>query len=452
MEQRMKICHSRRGVALVTVLFITGIGLLFGAGALLIFRYQCQLRVDRQHEISKMYSVRSALNYIRTNTTTIDAEFPYYAHERRFGVVIKPAAQIFPLQGVVFDNPVGEHFLIEKQNNSFPSLSGGEYCDYEYGAEGVTNLQIKIESYRNDWCLSFGRPDTTNVVKRWVNIGMRDTGGWLEEEYGRRYFFTLSDFGSSSSTTDVIRLCIVRNVTNNFDQAGNEVEKGHRRGWPLSRENYERAIVFQIRPRAGNSVNNAEMTVCEYWREFGVTYTTNLMRVTSFPTRYRMGMQLADDTVSLFYIDNNGNVSIQAPGYTFSDSVKLSRSTYQYFKDGIVTNETGVHAPELRAVFEVESPKGDYVYDKSDYITKFRVTPAYQYDVSIVRPDLVYKNPVTGIFSYDLVTNLATVAQKTGSFTPLGTSYSLLTYDTHGTENKGFRKDEREAARRQQGQ
>ena len=69
MEQGMTRYPCHRGFMLVTVLVITAIGLLFGAGALLLFRYQCQLRIDRQHELEKVYAVRSALNYIKGNST-----------------------------------------------------------------------------------------------------------------------------------------------------------------------------------------------------------------------------------------------------------------------------------------------------------------------------------------------------------------------------------------------
>ena len=59
---------------LVTVLIVTMVGLLFGAGALLLFKFQCQLRIDRQHELEKVYAVRSALNYIKKAASGIPEE------------------------------------------------------------------------------------------------------------------------------------------------------------------------------------------------------------------------------------------------------------------------------------------------------------------------------------------------------------------------------------------
>ncbi len=98
-----------------------------------------------------------------------------------------------------------------------------------------------------------------------------------------------------------------------------------------------------------------------------------------------------------------------------------------------------LYAPEMRAVFEVEaaSDRRGSAIDASqmDFLTKFRVMPAYQYDVFLEHPR--GSEP-----------KLATVAQKIGEWDRNGGKSSLLTYDTHGTEHKGFRQDEREAQRK----
>ena len=91
-------------------------------------------------------------------------------------------------------------------------------------------------------------------------------------------------------------------------------------------------------------------------------------------------------------------------------------------------------APALRAVFEFgatsDARKGDSLDSSNyDYLTNFRVTPAYQYDIFIEHPKDVLR--------------LATVTQRVGEDSRYGENYTMLTYDTHGTENKGFRKDEK---------
>ena len=432
---------------LVTVLIVTAVGLLFGAGALLLFRFQCQQRIDRQHELEKVYAVRSVLNYTRTNTKEIPDEGRPFRYEtgsgRNLGLLVKPVARLFP-------NASNEcHFVMER--GDFEALAGqyNSRPDYEYGAVGVTNLLMGTGSKDGTTGLVFNDLTATNGVKWWVNVGMRDTGGWLQEDYGRRYFFWPRNYVDGSvKTKDLMRLCLIRNVTNE----NNEV--GCRHGWPLSQEG-ERALVFEIRPMAGANTSgiNAEMSFSEFVYSGGTIMTTRLLCVDA-PSLCNMGLQLAGNKACVFYIgneqQNDEHVSLTSRGYTFSESVDLSPATYRYFAEaqvvggreygGIFTNAYGmVRAPELRAVFEVEAAsdsRGEGVtldVSNSDFLTQFRVTPAYQYDIYLEHPAAV--------------TNRATVAQKIGQYARTGRDYTMLTYDTHGTEHKGFRRDEREQER-----
>ena len=159
-----------------------------------------------------------------------------------------------------------------------------------------------------------------------------------------------------------------------------------------------------------------------------------------------MGIQLAGNKVSLFYINKAGESSLSSPlsrGYVFSDIAQLTEPTYNYFAEGCVTDADGriTQAPDLRAVFEVVavSDARPEASDKSekDFLTWFKVTPAYQYDVLLEHPASK--------------TNLATVAQRIliGKSARGVNKYSVRTYDTHGTEHKGFRRDEMDWAREQ---
>lgn len=438
--------RGKGGFMLVTVLIVTAVGLLFGAGALLLFRFQCQLRIDRQHELEKVYAVRSALNYTRTIREIPDAGRPFRYETgsgRNLGLLVKPVEPLFP-------NVSNEsHFVMER--GDFRVLTGqyNSLPDYEYGAVGVTNLFIDKVDDDGKAGLVFKDLTATNGVKWWVNVGMRDTGSWLQEDYGRRYFFWPLDYvGGNVATKDLMRLCLIRNVTNETNAAG------RRHGWPLSQEG-ERALVFQIRPMAGANVSNAEMTFSEFVYRDGTVTTKQLLYWNNVPSLCNMGLQLAGNKVCVFYIgnaqQNDENVNLASRGYTFSKSVEMTLDTYRYFAEaqtvggkeygGIFTNAYGmVQAPELRAVFEVEAAsdmRGDGVtLDASncDSLTRFRVTPAYQYDIYLEHPAAV--------------TNRATVAQKIGDYDRWGREYTILTYDTHGTEHKGFRRDEREQARK----
>lgn len=437
----MTAFRAHCGFVLITVLVVTAVGLLFGAGALLLFRYQCHLRIDRQHELEKVYAVRSALNYLRTATSISEdgQSFRYQTGSSRdVGVLVKPVAQIFP-------SDLQRHFFMELGHfTGTPSVAGGYVSsrDYEYGAIGVTNMGIASQVYKTKTGLGFSDLTATNGVKWWVNVGMPNTGGWLQEDYGRRYCFDLEDCvgnASSGHTRDLIRLCIIRNVTNESNAVGCQ------HGWPLSKEG-ERALVFESSPRSDN--DNPVMTVSEYAYVGGFVQKRLLVEMKNCQTLYNMGLQLADNMISGFYIYNLGNQNVQ-PGYFFSDVANLTPQTYAYFSSeqviggkmygGIFTNDNGrVQAPELRAVVEVEafsSLRGGALDNSNlDFLTNFRVTPAYQYDIFLEHPRFV--------------TNRATVAQIIGKYNRAKPAYTVVTYDTHGTEHKGFRQDEREAERK----
>lgn len=461
----MTFSRSRGGFMLVTVLIITAVGLLFGAGSLLLFRYQCQLRIDRQHDLEKIYAVRSALNYIGNYSGSMTDEgksFNYHtASDRNLGLLVKPVAPIFPATNNV------RHFVMERGDFVETTGQWDTRLDYEYGAisNGVlfsgASLQINNKNTDNNQGLHFHDLAATSNIKWWVNVGMAGTGGWLQEEYGRRYYFhplkhvVRTEVGA---TNDIMRLCIVRNVTN----YGNAV--GCQLGWPLSKMG-ERALVFEIEPinNALGVTDNAHLRLFEYVYTGGsipVTATC-LHSWTNQPTQCYMGLQIAEDVVTAFHISNAGknpdgaDFDVSSNGYEFLDSMKMSFETYEYFKKeitigaktypGILTNSvTGrVEAPELRAVFEVERSEGSAPNSSvgsssisGDFIKKFLVTPAYQYDVFIEHPKTVVER--------------ATIAQKVLRYDRKTETdpCTVITYDTHGTEHKGFRRDERDFERR----
>lgn len=452
MEPRITtISHRPNGFALVVVLIITAVGLLFGAGALLLFRYQCQLRIDREHELQKLYAVRSALNFIRTSTPSSlggnTVKFSYYTDSgRNLGVIVKPVDPIFPVM-------TNETHLVMESSDSTRNFQprGGEqvsyFPEYEYGSEGMTNMSVSGSYVRDEgtlYGLLFKDAEETNkFAKCWVNIGMSGTGGWLQEEYGRRYSFHPSSFAGQDSTTgDVVRLCIIRNVTNESERARGV---GRVHGWPLSQEG-ERALVFQVQPIKENNDVLAHKAICEFVYTNGEVRTTCLYNWKDGFSQCPMGVQIAGDRISMFYVNLAGmNEDYGDPiwfGFDFQPKppsyVQMTPATYNYFRDGIMTNRYGkVKAPELRAVIEVQTAASARSSSPEDFLTKFKVMPAYQYDVLVEYPPCK--------------TNQATVAQVIGSYDEYGIAHTVLTYDTHGTENKGFRKDEREAERKRNG-
>ena len=441
---------------LVTVLVIAGIGLLFGAGALLLFRYQCQMRIDRQHELEKVYAVRSVLNYARTkdDIPVAGKTFQYHTGSGRdLKLVAKPVEAIFPTNSVA-------HLFMTNKNDT---LSGGfvvpcleQYSierDYEYGAAGVAenydvtgsmtgNIAAENETLKS-YGLAFMDTAETNNVRWWVNIGMPGTGGWQQDNYGRRYWFYRKNYIGSAETGamgDIVRLCLIRNVENALKPPG------QRHGWPLSEG--ERALVLEIRARNVGSSGVTDMRFSEFrWTAGGVV--SENQHVWQFnDTLCYMGIQLAQRNVSVFYISTSGGGDPWTRPYTFlgEDSVEMTKDTYDYFAEGSVVDADGkiTQAPELRAVFEVEAASNlRNGTQRTDFerLTDFKVTPAYQYDIFLEHPASVV--------------NRATVAQRVvaGEYDRKGTSNTIRTYDTHGTDNKGFRKDEKdfEESRRKKG-
>ena len=443
MESKLTSYRCHRGFMLIMVLVVTAVGLLFGAGALLLFRYQCQQRIDRQHELEKVCAVRSALNYIRTAKSEIsESGKPFRCltgSGRNLGVLVKPVPRIFPSDSYKppKEHPRYRHFFMERGDFDVSSTQTGRYeenLDYEYGAIGVTNIVMSntdpSDSAKPQIGLGFTDTVATNGVKWWVNIGMRGTGGWLQEEYGRRYYFYLKHcLGDQGTVTrDRIRFCIIRNVTNELNDAGCQ------HGWPLS--SGEKALVFEV-------VGERAVELYEkHVSNNGTVQVQPILQLNDFDqTLYNIGIQVAGDKILLFYIDNLTGVNDGPPRCVFSSVKSMTPEMRNYFAKGATFDDEGkiVNAPELRVVFEVEaasSLRGGPTQG-ANFLTDLSVTPAYQYDVFLEHPASV--------------TNRATVAQRTGTFSPNKSSYMTLTYDTHGTENKGFRKDEREAERKRNG-
>lgn len=463
----MTIPHSRGGFMLVMVLVITSIGLLFGAGALLMFKFQCYLRIDRQQELEKVYAVRSVLNYMRECSTEFagDLDFNYHTLSGRdLGLIVRPVKDIFPI------TTNNHHFVMWRKGHLRTDFDNqyDPVLYYEYGVDNWEEIKIEPTHAKvgrgNTYGLAFSDLTATNNVRWWMNISLCDTGGWLQEDYGRRYIFRTSGFvDGSEKSKDVLRLCIIRNVTNEL------ADVGRRHGWPLSQDG-ERAIVFQVTPRPGSTGdnaknNNAEIMLFEYEYVAGEIVKTPLLAQPWYetPEECYMGIQLANDKVTAFRIpfDNvnikdTGDLKLTTFGYEFSTCTNMTLDTYRYFAEDVwlgdikypgVTNILGVvQSPNLRAVFEVEAAsdwrgEDSNIKEESnkdsnvDFITNFRVTPAYQYDIFLEHPQTV--------------TNLATVAQKLGKYNrELDVSIPMIiTYDTHGTEHKGFNRDERQHAR-----
>ena len=413
----------------MTVLIVTAVGLLFGAGALLLFRYQCQLRIDRQHELEKVYAVRSALNYMKSETVTDTGQEFVYRNEnsgRDLRLFVYPSKAFFPLTNDVqhVKDMEARHFVMDwgdfDINNADRQNQYDSRLDYGYGAVGVevddlTNTIKGIDGSTRGLIFD-SRFATNDGVRCWVNIGMRKTGGWLQEEYGRRYAFYPKRVGPN----DVVRLWLIR-----APEGASDASNGCGFGWPPPSDAHP--LMFEFKNRKDMSLYECD----------GDHPRNKPLCSASYVGEMNFGIQLAHDKASVFYIENKASdADADDPflrGYTFSSVATMSESTYKYFSDGSERNDEGkiISAPDMRVVFEVMLERGG----ENVELQHFKVTPGYQYEVSLEHPKGVI--------------NRATVAQRMGQYARgKVTLYSIMTYDTHGTENKGFRKDEREAGRK----
>ena len=121
MECGVNSCGSRKGFALVTVLIVAAIGLLIGAGFLLRFRFQCQLRIDRQHELEKYFAVRSVINVLSSVAKGIEKPDEFTSakgivyqtdSQRNVSVVALASKAIFP------DVENANHFYVRRPKKS----------------------------------------------------------------------------------------------------------------------------------------------------------------------------------------------------------------------------------------------------------------------------------------------------------------------------------------------
>ena len=482
---------GHRGYALVTVLIVTAVGLLFGAGSLLLFRFQCQQRIERQHELEKIYAVRSALNWTRAYDSLLPAEgwpLTYYTGSgRSLDLLVKPVEYIFPDVNFV-TNGVVRHLVMEgiasqgsgrttysavdKDNNkrilTVSSLECpnqfNEKLDYEYGMMSVLSFG-EIETIMPDLSM-VGKVDessityklkkgaigedkfgicfpnsTTNNVKWWVNVGMPGKGGWLQSEYGRRYSFSIGGLvGMGDSidgqvvSTDIFHFCLIK------DNLHQGYHPGCRRGWPLSAN--ESAFVLRIEK---GQQGGAVMELYEY-----VYGDAPILLANHYSSNFanKMGVQIAGKKVSLFYFHGGAQGAGgagQIPADIKEGFREMSDKTYLYFRGNDIDAEDRIRStPDLRAVFEVIASSNIRGLGREstseDFVSELRVSPAYQYDVFLKCPNVKYA---------DENGDLATVAQLIPALeSGRSVGFPIMTYDTHGTENKGFRKDEREAERK----
>jgi len=181
------------------------IGILFGLGRLSMFRYQCQVRLDRQRELDRTLAARSALRWLETTTDSAyllkeTNVFTYAgASDRMTEVTVRKVPSIYPAPGDA------RHFDIARGRAGLVDARGSYLMETTHAS-----MQPRIESDDDGHILKMGSEGVTGQTSR-VAIDMDGVGCWLDELYGRRYWIGIEDVNRNQDPTgddDLIRLVI----------------------------------------------------------------------------------------------------------------------------------------------------------------------------------------------------------------------------------------------------
>jgi hypothetical protein len=367
---------------LITVLLVAAVGILFGFGRLLMFRYQCEIRFDRQREIDRTLATRSALRWLATQPTanlpTVETNFVYRAWAgRTINIAVRPMPSIYP-------NPTNSNHL--KISNGQRGDENVVFTNSDYSAMQPNFIVHEDQPY----VLKIGSEGTNTMGAGQagsVEIDMPTLGSWLDDTYGRRYWVLPADVNlCEGGAGDVMRLYITPDGSDFKTSAT--------------------AIWFEHAPIGAAPVPTT------FWIKYnGITINLATINISSADAK---GIQLAGNTMTPF--------SWQQPGksvygvFTFYDACNLPKELVDAFKDSSGKNK------DLRLTLEVEALDPDLGPNSFKWI---QVEPAYEFDI-----ELTWNVPKTGGTTSEVATVVHLIPTKTRS---TSTDNQVYTYDTHGT-------------------
>ena len=447
-HQKMTTFRAKPGFALPAVLFIAVLGILIGFGRLLMFNYQCRLRIDRQHDFEKVFAVRSALN--RLQNWSSNPSFPTEGGKderivfrtnsgRTVKVIVHPADVIFPIEGNA------RHFCVgrekSKKDDELHSAKFSRIAGYRYvsSANGDTGLKCEWES-------GFAKSVyimPTNAVpnqKCRLSLDMADTGRWSDDPYGRRYAFNVEEFCGGTNLHDTVRFVLRRKrMGESFGGDGKGFTEG---AWRPSVDN-ESVIYAELSTGGGNDgyfqarVQSMADGGLKDWNGWNVTgIVSNQISSAGIGSAFIYGIQLVGPRLTLFRGSSTfGGLFKQ---YDFFGTADIPPAVYFDFTN----NVTAALSPDMVMELEVvASPSRDAnQFLQENRFNKFEVYPAFEYEILVESQNEGER----------IAKNLATVVHLDID-TTRNSKCTAISYDTHGTENPGFRKDEREADRKRTG-
>lgn len=456
------------GFVIPAVLLVALFGIMFGVGRLLMYRYQCHLRIDRQCEIEKENAVKSMLNWLRVNSGDASIDSTNELHittpsGREVNVISIPTPILFPNHATYDSNSHSNHFSVAEymrgnleQTTVDYSVAGDNFykftigrnpnseligwCDDMYSKTfGVRILREKGGLEPLLWYNNMNGERgvyfagiTNGQVSTALSIEMLGIGGWWNDTYGRRYEVNFKRVGANTR----FRMYLMRkNVT-----------------WPLTGNGVALCLEYIIEDSEDDEKNRMQA----FYFDANKSWPVQTKDHSGCVTRGRYfdsgasplssdgpkGMQLAGRHLSIYGASRQNYIFSKNVGYIDDDGF------YAAFTNQ--TNDVLGDRGDLKMVLEVwpydEKRIGNTGEGSSTVIYEIEVRPAYKFDIYLEYPI----KPLRRFGEWDPDFKLATVVQ-TGMPDRQNPNPIAIIYDTPGTENKGWRKDEREAEKKRNG-
>jgi hypothetical protein len=366
---------SKSGYILPMVLVVALIGVLLGLGRLMMFKYQTQIRIDRQREIDRVLATRSALKWLETQkkpwgSPCPPADINLFEYKSSAGklinVAVQPAPNIYP-QG---------------NNEDHMDIENNAWGDYQGSINTTSTVAVAIAIEDKRLKFIYNEASTGDYGR--VSMDMEDLGNWKHDIYGRRYWYE-----AGSVLPGYIRFAIT----------------------PINEE---------FNPE---NPNNTAIWIEQYYPAEGVKSDVNLYiqhpqtnyskKYSSDQHVYGKGFEFAGD---LFRIFEWNKPTPQGKGYyNYTKFDELHR-----IPD--VVSSVFVNAVDVRVTLEVEAR---IPFSGNNTFLWVYVQPAYEYEVH-----LDWDSSIGGHRKSEISTVVHWKESREG------TAFDIITYDTHGTEAK----------------
>ncbi len=180
-EQRIK--NRKSGYILPAIMLAAMIGVLFGLGRLAMFRYQCQIRLDRQRELDRTLAVRSALRWLEVSDPPPEGTnvLTYVDRSgRQIEVAVRRMPSIYPAPGE------NEHLRIGLGPAGNQDVVAGGFVQMLSPAASMQPDFVDDDDYTHVLQIGSDGGDVGQTGR--VVIDMPGVGSWLDSLYGRRYW------------------------------------------------------------------------------------------------------------------------------------------------------------------------------------------------------------------------------------------------------------------------